>query len=55
MKINSINLIILKSPWPFIVTINLISLTINLITQINKRLLAEITVSLFLVSTSILM
>nr|YP_011033000.1 cytochrome c oxidase subunit III [Coccus hesperidum]WRH36481.1 cytochrome c oxidase subunit III [Coccus hesperidum] len=55
MKMNSMNLIILKSPWPFMVTINLMSLTMNLITQMNKSLLAEMTVSLFLVSTSILM
>jgi len=42
MKINSINLNIINSPWPIIITINILIISLNIIISINKLIIKSI-------------
>ena len=55
MKINSINSIFLNSPWPFILTINVIRISINIIININKTILWKLNLIIILTITSLIL
>lgn len=55
MKINSINSIFLNSPWPFILTINIIRISINLIININKTIIWKLNLIIIITITSLIL